>query len=359
MSKIPISVCIIAKNEEKHIEECLKRLKPYGFEIVVTDTGSTDRTKEIAAQYADKVLDFAWVNAFSAARNFCVANATYTWILILDCDEYVNSINVKELQGLMRKYPRYVGTIRLKNLTIVNDRKVIASDDVVRFYDRRYYRFVQPVHEQITYMEEEKKGDEMIDFLLPMEVVHHGYALSREEMVKKNERNLALLYHAIESEPDNPYMYFQTAQSERVLRNNDKAIAMYEKMLELNHNVEYAYVEIGIRMLAALYLQTGRKEDALKLMEQYAPVCSSAKFNYTHAVVLRESGNTLKALVLFIKTSILPDADTLGDDLLECYKYIINIYMEMGNGDMAWAFREKFEECASERKRILDSQEQE
>ena len=254
MSKIPISVCIIAKNEEKHIEECLKRLKPYGFEIVVTDTGSTDRTKEIAAQYADKVLDFAWVNDFSAARNFCVANATYTWILILDCDEYVNSINVKELQGLMRKYPRYVGTIRLKNLTIVNDRKVIASDDVVRFYDRRYYRFVQPVHEQITYMEEEKKGDEMIDFLLPMEVVHHGYALSREEMVKKNERNLALLYHAIESEPDNPYMYFQTAQSERVLRNNDKAIAMYEKMLELNHNVEYAYVEIGIRMLAALYL---------------------------------------------------------------------------------------------------------
>ena len=58
MSKIPVSVCIIAKNEEKHIEECLKRLKPYGFEIIVTDTGSTDRTKEIAQRYADKVLDF-------------------------------------------------------------------------------------------------------------------------------------------------------------------------------------------------------------------------------------------------------------------------------------------------------------
>ena len=44
MSKVPISVCIIAKNEERFIEDCLKRLKPFGMEIIVTDTGSTDRT---------------------------------------------------------------------------------------------------------------------------------------------------------------------------------------------------------------------------------------------------------------------------------------------------------------------------
>ena len=55
MSKIPISVCIIAKNEERYIEECLKRLKPYEMEIIVTDTGSTDRTKEIAEKYADDI----------------------------------------------------------------------------------------------------------------------------------------------------------------------------------------------------------------------------------------------------------------------------------------------------------------
>lgn len=87
MSKIPVSVCIIAKNEEKYIEECLKRLVPYGMEIVVTDTGSTDRTREIAQKYADKVLDFAWIEDFSAARNFCAANASNDWILVLDCDD--------------------------------------------------------------------------------------------------------------------------------------------------------------------------------------------------------------------------------------------------------------------------------
>ena len=72
----PISVCIIAKNEEARIERCLQSIKPCGFEIVVVDTGSTDETKEIAARYADKVLDFTWCDDFSAARNFSLREAS-------------------------------------------------------------------------------------------------------------------------------------------------------------------------------------------------------------------------------------------------------------------------------------------
>ena len=53
MSKLPISVCIIAKNEQKNIDRCLSSLAPYGFEIIIVDTGSTDQTKEIAAKYTD------------------------------------------------------------------------------------------------------------------------------------------------------------------------------------------------------------------------------------------------------------------------------------------------------------------
>lgn len=349
MSKIPISVCIIAKNEEKYIEECLKHLQPYGFEIVVTDTGSTDRTKEIAEKYADKVLDFAWINDFSAARNFCVANATNNWILILDCDEYVCKADVKELQALTKRYPHFVGSIRLRNISYVNGKKEFTTDDVIRFYDRRYYRFVLPIHEQITYMEDDKIGDAVNNFMLPMEVEHYGYAVPEEEKIKKNERNLELLYDAIAKKPDDPYMYFQAAQSERVLRNIEKAIPLYEKSLALNDNIAYPYVEAGIEMLAGLYVQAQRSEDALALMEQYAKICQSAKFTYTHAQVYYNSGNVLKALVLFIKTSILPDTDTLGDELLQCYRYIINIYNDMGNAEMVWAFREKYEQCIIER----------
>ena len=102
MSKVPISVCIIAKNEEKYLEGCLKRLKPYGFEIIVTDTGSDDSTKEIAARYADKVLDFEWIGDFSAARNFCAEHASNNWILAIDCDEYLNKADVSKMRILTR-----------------------------------------------------------------------------------------------------------------------------------------------------------------------------------------------------------------------------------------------------------------
>ena len=87
MSRLPVTVCIIAKNEEKYIEQCLRYLLPYEMEIVVVDTGSTDRTKEIAMKYTDKVYDFTWINDFSAARNFAASKASNNWILSVDCDE--------------------------------------------------------------------------------------------------------------------------------------------------------------------------------------------------------------------------------------------------------------------------------
>ena len=140
MSKIPISVCIIAKNEEKYIEECLKKLQPYGFEIIVTDTGSTDRTKEIAEQYADKVVDFEWIDDFSTARNFCAEQAANSWILALDCDEYVNRVDVQGIRQCMKRFPKGLGALRLNNL-VLNDvgEKQYGVEHVTRFYHRSSY----------------------------------------------------------------------------------------------------------------------------------------------------------------------------------------------------------------------------
>ena len=94
---IPISVCIIAKNEEANIERCLSSLAPYGFEIVVVDTGSTDRTKEIAAKYTDRIFDFEWTDNFSEARNYSLRMASNNWIFMMDCDEWIDSIDIEEM----------------------------------------------------------------------------------------------------------------------------------------------------------------------------------------------------------------------------------------------------------------------
>ena len=89
---LPISVCLISKNEEKNIERCLSLLKPYGFEIILVDTGSTDRTRELALPYADKILDFVWIDDFSAAKNYAASQAKHDWILSVDCDEFLENL---------------------------------------------------------------------------------------------------------------------------------------------------------------------------------------------------------------------------------------------------------------------------
>lgn len=88
-----ISVCMIVKNEEKNLAACLDCLQGIADEIVIVDTGSTDATKEIAAKYTDKLYDFAWVDDFSAARNFAFSKATMDYIYSADADEQLDEEN--------------------------------------------------------------------------------------------------------------------------------------------------------------------------------------------------------------------------------------------------------------------------
>lgn len=73
---ITISLCMIVKNEEKVLKRCLDSVKEAVDEIIIVDTGSTDKTKSIALAYTDKVYDFEWINDFSAARNEAYRKAT-------------------------------------------------------------------------------------------------------------------------------------------------------------------------------------------------------------------------------------------------------------------------------------------
>ena len=168
---LPISVCIISKNEEAHIEECLKRLKPYHYEIVLVDTGSTDRTKEIAARYADKVLDFVWINDFSAARNFSLEHASHDYVLILDCDEIVLSLDREQIDTLIDEHPGAVGLIARDNHYTSNQTDSIYQDRVERLFHRKYYHYTSPIHEQVTH---NKEGMNYESYDLPILVDHTG-----------------------------------------------------------------------------------------------------------------------------------------------------------------------------------------
>lgn len=97
---ITISTCMIVKNEEALLSRCLDCVKKFSDEIIIVDTGSTDRTKEIAATYTDNIYDFPWINDFSAARNFSFSKATKEYIYIADADEIIDSENLQNILNL-------------------------------------------------------------------------------------------------------------------------------------------------------------------------------------------------------------------------------------------------------------------
>jgi glycosyltransferase involved in cell wall biosynthesis len=353
MSKVPISVCIIAKDEERYIEECLKRLIPYGFEIIVTDTGSSDSTKEIAEKYADKVLDFEWIDDFSAARNFCADHASNNWILALDCDEYVEKVAIPQVRIMMQKYSKLTGMIKLKNVlydTFGN--KLYSTDEVIRFYNRKIYHFENVVHEQLVPIS--KSADTQF-FTVPLEAIHVGYAISPEEMQIKQHRNLDMLQKELEAKPNDPYTQFQMGQSLYILKDYEKAAEYFEKALDNDLDYNLTYVVLLICDLAAAYGRLGRQADALTLMNKYEDKCKTPKYIFTHGTVYYENEEYLKALLLFLKVISMPDAQDKGEMLLDCYEDVINIYNRMGQPDMAKMFVEKRDALRAEKERVLSA----
>lgn len=109
-----LSVCIITKNEEQNIRRCLECLKSTGFEIVVADTGSTDNTKKIAAQYTDKAYDFPWCDDFGAAKNFAIEKASEPYVMVIDSDEFLETIDIPVLTEFLQKHPHQVEGFREK-----------------------------------------------------------------------------------------------------------------------------------------------------------------------------------------------------------------------------------------------------
>ena len=187
-----ISVCIITKNEEKNIERCLASLSGYGFELVVVDTGSTDRTREIAQNYTDSLYDFAWCDDFSAAKNFCVSKAKNDIILVVDSDEFLEPLTETELKKfleLVRQHPDWVGRIRRRNVFSRDGVKQENREWINRIFDRRNYQYKGRIHEQIT----GRQGKEYQTWLSPLIFLHTGYDLSPEEREKKTQRNIFLL----------------------------------------------------------------------------------------------------------------------------------------------------------------------
>lgn len=189
-----ISVCIIAKNEQKNIERCLKCLKSYMEEIIVVDTGSTDKTKAIASQYTEKVYDFPWINDFAVAKNFAISKATNPYVMIIDSDEFLESIDIKKLCKDLQAHPNQVGRIFRRNVFERNGNQQENTEWINRIFSKELFHYEGCIHEQVTAM----NGEEYGTYQAPVVILHSGYDLPENERKQKAERNIKLLQQELQ-----------------------------------------------------------------------------------------------------------------------------------------------------------------
>ncbi|HEX6972399.1 MAG TPA: glycosyltransferase family 2 protein, partial [Limnochordia bacterium] len=189
MSRVALSVCMIVKDEEEHLDACLKSVAGVADEIVVVDTGSTDRTVEIAKAHGARVIEFEWCDDFAAARNAGLEVAKGEWILMIDADETV----FEEDRELLR---RTVTTRQAVEAFWLNIHNVLDDgEEVIHAYprlfrNRPHYRFRGAVHEQIATAITEKGGKIAPS---PVRLRHTGYLTRVVISRNKVRRNVTLL----------------------------------------------------------------------------------------------------------------------------------------------------------------------
>lgn len=147
-----ISLCMIVKNEEAVLARCLDSIADLMDEIIIVDTGSTDRTKEIAANYTTQIYDFAWQDDFSAARNFSFSKATMEYIYAPDADEVLDEENRIRFRQLKEHLLPEIELVQMKYHTISEFNTVLNAQKEYRpklFKRLRSFTWIDPIHETV------------------------------------------------------------------------------------------------------------------------------------------------------------------------------------------------------------------
>lgn len=202
-----LSVNLIVKNEELNLKRCLSSVAEIADEIIIVDTGSADKTLEIAESFNAKILFHTWNNNFSEARNIALKNSTGDWILYIDADEVLNSNSIPALKKIIQTPPIAVRCI------VRSIGGKLGKDAVMKYprlfpNDSRIY-FEGKIHEQIIPSIQRNKIKTINS---EIEIVHFGYDITAEQMYKKLERNLEILRSELNSSPTT-YNHLRIAQT--------------------------------------------------------------------------------------------------------------------------------------------------
>ncbi|MBC7345088.1 MAG: glycosyltransferase family 2 protein, partial [Clostridia bacterium] len=281
-----VTLALIVRNEEEFLAGCLEQALPFVDQIVVVDTGSQDRTAEIARAYGAVVIEYAWEGDFAAARNAYLREIGGGWILTVDADEYLTSEAGAWLRKLAEKNEAKVYYLRTYNYhneflahfsDQANIRLFLRVDDV---------RYSGAIHEQlVTSLPRELVGGP--------HVIHYGYlpqVLARKE---KLSRNVEILDKVTEEE-DSPFGWYNKGLTLLSMNRPAEALDALEEYFRLESPEAVKYRPSAYWHAARAALACGKKELALEYAEK-ACEAPLPECYFTKAQVLEALGRTEEA----------------------------------------------------------------
>jgi len=262
--KATLSVCLIVKNEERFLGGCLQSVRDVADQMLVLDTGSTDRTVEIAREMGAEVHCFEWCNDFAAARNASIAPATGDWILWIDADERLNPVSLRYLKNLSFEKKPLIGQVQINNKSN-DDADVHISTAFRLFRNGQGIYFYGMIHEQLT----ARRKQQIKMLRTTVQIDHLGYALEEDISRGKLERNGLLLERQVKNEPENAYAHFTLGQNYNLLKEPGRAVHHFEKAYRLNQFKKELKATL-LNVWAETCLNLGQAEKALELATRSA-----------------------------------------------------------------------------------------
>ncbi|MFB0846161.1 tetratricopeptide repeat-containing glycosyltransferase family 2 protein [Paenibacillus oleatilyticus] len=257
-----ISVCLIVKDEELNIERVLKSI-PSSFEVIIYDTGSKDRTVEIAEKYNAVIKQGKWNDDFAQARNQSVSWATGEYILILDADEELPPYAEAKLNQFITEHPGRAGTVFLENI-MENDS---ARHRMVRFFpNKSAFQFKGIVHEQLY--ENEQPANFKDTGLV---IKHYGYTKKEYSEKDKFNRYLKLYQKALAERHDEGYMLYQIGKLYNSVNQFKEAEHYLRRSLEYKEENKLYYPPMLV-LLGYTLKELGRSKEAVDLLTRYGDV---------------------------------------------------------------------------------------
>ena len=253
-----ISLCMIIKNEERYLDDCLQSVSKYVDQIVVVDTGSSDSSISIANRYDTEIHHFKWCDDFGAARNESIKYADGDWIFQVDADHRLRLERGFDLRKHLKNSHK-LGYMMSEQSYYMGE-KIQTLDRLLLFRNIEGLSYSGVIHESPfnsikSYAEVHEIG-EPIGYLENATVIHTGYDDPHQKLL----RNYKILKSAVENEPDNLHYQYKLLLTLKQLHLNNDYIESLQSVFDSIVKIELkpTISTIGI---VGLYGDMIREED--------------------------------------------------------------------------------------------------